>query len=222
MLDHASRLGALAASIAVALLTAGCGGGSGIPAASGGSSSSQGSVTQAPTISGQPPTTATVAQAYKFQPSTSNPSGGTLTFSASNLPPWLSIDSATGLLHGTPAAADVGTDSAISITVSDGSSKSSLTPFSIVVNQMANGSAILSWTAPTQNTDGSALSSLASYKILYGQSAANLDQSVTVNNPSVTQYQIDNLQSGTWYFSVVAINSTGTESSPTNVASVTI
>ena len=75
--------------------------------------------------------------------------------------------------------------------------------------------------APTQNTDGSALT-LASYVILYGRSATMLDRSVTVTNPSITRFVVDNLSSGTWYFAVSAMSNQGASSSASNVATKTI
>ena len=44
----------------------------------------------------------------------------------------------------------------------------SLPAFSITVTQVGLGSMSLSWTPPTQNTDGSALTDLAGYKLYYG------------------------------------------------------
>jgi hypothetical protein len=212
----------IAAAVVASLLAVGCGGGGGSSGAAGGASPPQAGQSVAPTISGQPGASATVGQAYTFTPTASGASGTTLTFSATNLPAWLTIDATSGQLHGTPASSDVGADSGITVSVSDGTSSTSLTAFTITVSQIANGSAALTWTAPTANTDGSVLSNLAGYTILYGQTEASLDRSVTISNPSVTQYQIDNLQSGTWYFSVVSINSDGTQSNPTTVANVTI
>jgi len=40
------------------------------------------------------------------------------------------------------------------------------------------------WTAPTTNNDGSALTNLASYRIKYGRSSTSLDQIASVTNPS--------------------------------------
>ena len=78
-----------------------------------------------------------------------------------------------------------------------------------------------SWSAPAQNTDGSALA-LGSYVILYGRSASMLDRSITVTNPSITRYVVDNLSSGTWYFAVSAVSSQGASSNASNVATKTI
>jgi predicted phage tail protein len=86
----------------------------------------------------------------------------------------------------------------------------------------ADGRATLSWEPPTENTDGTALTDLASYRILYGRSANNLSKTVQVSNPSVTSYVVENLPSGKWYFAVVAVNNSGMSSTPSNVAAKTI
>jgi hypothetical protein len=39
------------------------------------------------------------------------------------------------------------------------------------VTAISNGRATLSWTAPTENTDGTTLANLAGYRIRYGTSA---------------------------------------------------
>lgn len=81
------------------------------------------------------------------------------------------------------------------------------------------GSATLSWTPPTQNLDGTALTNLAGYRISYGASAAALIQTVQVAVPGATAYTISALAPGTYYFTVRAYTSNGTESSQSNVAS---
>ena len=69
-----------------------------------------------------------------------------------------------------------------------------------------NGSATINWTRPTTNTDGSALTNLAGYKVLYGTSASALTNVKQINNPATTSTSIAALQTGTWYFSVRAFN----------------
>jgi len=61
-----------------------------------------------------------------------------------------------GRLTGTPTAASVGTYSNIVIS-SDGAKSASLAAFTITVNQISNGSATVTWTPPTQNSDGTVL-----------------------------------------------------------------
>jgi hypothetical protein len=108
--------------------------------------------------------------------------------------------------------------------VSDGAASASLPAFAITVSGGASstGSATLSWQAPTQNTDGSALTNLAGYRIIYGKSQSSLDQVIQISNPGTTTYVVDGLTSATWYFAVKAYSSNGAESSNSGVASKTI
>jgi hypothetical protein len=167
---------------------------------------------RAPVISGSPLTSVTVSTAYSFQPSASDPDGNALTFSIQNRPAWANFNTATGTLSGTPAAGDVGSHANIIITVSDGTALTSLPAFAINVVQASTGNAALSWNAPTTHTDGSTLTGLAGFRIVYGRSATTLDQSATINNPSISTYTVQNLASGTWYFAVAAYTSSGGES----------
>jgi hypothetical protein len=72
------------------------------------------------------------------------------------------------------------------------------------------GDATLSWTAPTQNTDGSALTDLAGFKIYAGtvQGGPYGDVSITISNPTTTTFVVPGLAEGTTYFFVTtAFNS---------------
>jgi large repetitive protein len=174
-----------------------------------------------PTISGNPPTSVNVGSPYSFTPATTDPSGNTLTFSIQNPPSWASFSTATGALTGTPVAVNVGTTSGIVISVSDGTNSASLPAFSITVNQVS-GSATLTWTAVTENTNGTPVSGLAGYKIFYGTSESAMNTVVTLANPSLTTYVVTNLSAGTWYFAVAAYTSSGTQGETSNIGSKTI
>jgi hypothetical protein len=84
------------------------------------------------------------------------------------------------------------------------------------------GAATLSWAAPDQNTDGSALTNLAGYRIYYGTSADALDQVIDIPSVGITTYVLDDLTAGTYYFSIRAYNAVGAESALSNVVSDTI
>ena len=84
------------------------------------------------------------------------------------------------------------------------------------------GSAKLTWTAPTTNTNGSALTNLAGYYIYYGNSSGSMTNKITVSDPSTVSYTVGNLASGTWYFGIVAYTNSGLQSSMSNVGSKTI
>src|SRR6185436_2888551 len=177
-----------------------------------------GSTNHAPTISGTPTAAVNASVPYTFTPTAADADGDTLAFSIQNKPAWAAFNTTTGRLSGTPAPADVGTYSNISITVSDGAQSAGLSAFAIAVTSVSNGRATLSWTAPTANTDGSTLSNLAGYRIRYGTSAASLTNTIVIDNASVTTYIVEDLSPATWYFAVTAINSQGAESTNSNVA----
>jgi hypothetical protein len=84
------------------------------------------------------------------------------------------------------------------------------------------GAATVSWVAPTQNSDGSPLTSLAGYTIYYGTSAASLTQTIKVASAGASSYVVTNLSSGTWYFAVAAYTNAGVQSNQSNVSSKTI
>lgn len=174
---------------------------------------------RAPTISGTATPAVNASSPYSFTPSAADADGDTLAFTIQNKPAWATFNTATGRLSGTPSASDVGTYSNIRITVSDGEASTTLSAFSIAVTSVSNGSATLSWTAPTENTDGSTLSNLAGYRIRYGTSATALTQTIVISNASVTTYVVEDLAPSTWFFAVTAVTSTGTESIHSNVAS---
>ena len=87
----------------------------------------------APEISGTPPLTAYVGAAYSFTPTASDADDDELTFSAIGLPTWLTLDTATGQLSGTPAAADADMSYNIALSVSDGIETATLPVFSLSV-----------------------------------------------------------------------------------------
>jgi hypothetical protein len=90
------------------------------------------------------------------------------------------------------------------------------------VSDSGSGAAMLSWIPPLENGDGSQLVDLVGYRLLYGRSADNLDRVITITNPSLSAYMIEGLELGTWYFSVLALNSRGAQSPPSNLATKTI
>jgi hypothetical protein len=76
----------------------------------------------------------------------------------------------------------------------------------------------VSWTAPIKNTDGSALTDLAGFKIYFGTAPGALTNVVTIPNAGVSTYVVDNLTPGSWYFAVTAYTASGMESARSNVA----
>ena len=84
------------------------------------------------------------------------------------------------------------------------------------------GNVTINWTPPTENTDGTPLTNLAGYDIHYGTASGNYTHSVTVSNPGIATYVVSNLSPGTYYFSVAALNSNGTESPLSSEVSTTV
>jgi Putative Ig domain len=177
-----------------------------------------------PSISGTPTQSVTAGQAYSFQPAATDANGLRVTFGILDKPSWLTFDTATGRLYGTPTASNVGTYSNIVITAYDGYYKASLPTFGISVQAapvtVSSTTATVSWTPPTLNTDGTTLTDLAGYHLYYGTSESNLDQVVDITNPGLATYVLSSLSPATWYFAITAFNSEGAESDRSPVASI--
>ncbi len=69
---------------------------------------------------------------------------------------------------------------------------------------------ILTWDAPTTNSDGTPLTDLAGYKVYYGLNSGNYTYSL--NNGSFTGVSISDLATGTWCFAVTSYDISGNES----------
>ena len=191
---HTARIAVTALACCTVLTLTACGNGSHFPSAMDRAEASPPTAgtgaNDAPIISGKPLATAVVSVPYVFRPDVHDPDGDVLVFQISGKPSWATFDPATGELSGTPPAGTTGTYADIAIFVSDGHLKTALPPFSIkVTKSSATGStstASLSWTAPTQNEDGSPLTNLAGYRIHYGTSASSLDKRIDVGDPAAT------------------------------------
>ena len=87
--------------------------------------------------------------------------------------------------------------------------------------QSQSGTAALTWTPVTQNTDGTTLLDLAGYKVRYGTAPDALDTIVVLDDPAQTSLQVSGLSSGTWYFAVAAYTSGGLDGELSNIAAKT-
>jgi hypothetical protein len=72
--------------------------------------------------------------------------------------------------------------------------------------------ALLSWTPPMQNTDGTALQDLAGYRVYFGQDPDNLTDAADLLWGGYLWVQFAGLDPGDWYFSIRSYNSEGIES----------
>lgn len=84
------------------------------------------------------------------------------------------------------------------------------------------GSATLTWTAPTTNTNGSALTDLAGYHVYYGTSPSSMTTSINVASAGTTSYTVNNLPAGTWYFAVNAYTTSGADSALSNTGAKSV
>jgi hypothetical protein len=107
-----------------------------------------------------------------------------------------------------------------------------------------SGSAILTWDAPTTNDDpptNTCLTDLAGYKVHYGKSSVppysnvqtipkgtytcvdtGIDAVTGCGNIFNCTYTVNDLAPGTWYSAITAYDTSGNESSYSNVVSTTI
>lgn len=105
----------------------------------------------------------------------------------------------TPFLHGCPGVQVVGGGSPISGT----------------------GSAMLTWDAPTTDTDGTPIVGLAGYHIFMGTDPNNLSLRGGVNGAQSTSFEVSGIGPGTFYFAVTAFNEDGEESAKSNLGNKT-
>jgi hypothetical protein len=134
------------------------------------------------------------------------------------LSPWLALTATLTL-----ALAGCGGDGTSSDSTANIQSVAAQTPTSAPLPTPSTSNVTLSWMAPTENTNGSALTDLGGYKIYYGTSPKQLDQLVALSNPGLQTYVIDGLAVGVmYYFAVTATATDGTESAQSAVVSMNI
>ena len=95
---------------------------------------------------------------FYYTPSTQHTHGSELTFNIQNKPNWLNFDTQTGTLWGTPSNVDVGITKAISITVTDGESSSTLPPFDLRATQGKDLAPVITGTPDNTVTHSSSYS----------------------------------------------------------------
>lgn len=104
----------------------------------------------------------------------------------------------------------------ISVSVLTACGSSSSTSGTSTASQPVNAkdSINLSWIAPSTRADGSYLSpnELAGYKVYMGSSENDLAPLVDLNDDTVTQYTVNDLPAGSYYFAVSAYDGDGMES----------
>jgi hypothetical protein len=185
-------------------------------------------VNQPPVISGTPVSSVVAGDAYIFTPTATDPDNDDLTFSVNNLPAWASFDSQTGTITGQPQESDVGSYSAIAISVSDAEETVSLASFAIEVTTagrvVLKGSLSLNWIAPSTRADGSVLnvSDIDGYCIYLGETADNLAMKVDLNDGSAISYTLNDLPVGTYFVALTAYDTSGVYSGFSNTVEMTV
>ena len=145
----------------------------------------------------------------------SNPTGGTLTWALTETAAWLGLN----LLNGTTTtetdsiSASVSTSglmagtysTVITVTASGASNSPQAIPVTLTVTPpTTTGNATLTWTANTE-------SDVSGYNVYMGTTPGMYGAPISVGN--VTSYTVGNLNGGTtYYFSVTALNNSGSES----------
>jgi hypothetical protein len=91
----------------------------------------------------------------------------------------------------------------------------------VTVVDLGDGTALVSWSPPLENTDGSILMNLAGYRIYYGNAPRDYDNTITIDNIGMSSYLIESLDEESldepdWYFAMTAFNSLGFESDYSN------
>ena len=96
-------------------------------------------------------------------------------------------------------------------------------PYSALsVNDNSEGTALVSWSAPLVNEDGSMLTDLTGFNVYYGQDPGNLDHTYQLDCGWCLWHLFGDLGPGTWYFAVKAYNRDGIEGSSSGMANKTI
>jgi hypothetical protein len=93
---------------------------------------------QAPLIAGTPLTEIDEGATYSFLPSAGDADGDALQFGIEAKPRWATFDTSTGQLFGTPSSTDVGTQTGVVISVSDGRRQARLPAFNLTVRGRSN------------------------------------------------------------------------------------
>jgi hypothetical protein len=145
-----------------------------------------------------------------------------LTYTATNLPPGVSMNAATGRISGVlTTAASARSPYLVTIRVADGAATSTIS-FTWTVEPASEPILLASWTPPTTNEDGSPLVDLAKYRLYYGRSsrgsatepsAFTYDVTVDIHDAGATSYSMPvPTPAGRYYFSLTAIDTSGNES----------
>ncbi len=82
--------------------------------------------------------------------------------------------------------------------------------------------ALLTWSPPSRNTNGTAVTPLAGYTVHYGTTQGALNHALVVEGASTTSYELTGLTRATWYFAISANAKDGTKGPLSSIGSKTI
>lgn len=84
-----------------------------------------------------------------------------------------------------------------------------------MISVSINDQVSLTWQAPQENEDGSALTDLAGYRVYYGLTSGNYTDSLSIDSSDATSHSMT-LSSGSYYFAMTAVDADGNESGYSN------
>src|SRR5262245_39970196 len=79
----------------------------------------------------------------------------------------------------------------------------------IVPNPKVPNAIAISWALPTRNVDGTELTNVTGYRIVYGTSATELAQSVELRGAGATNHLITGLAPGIYYLALITLTAAG-------------
>jgi len=123
--------------------------------------------------------------------------------------------------NSTASTAAAASSNPFGITAGGGSSSS---PSSSSSATSTNKSVTLSWSPPTQNSDGSSLTNLAGYTLHYGTASQDYTGSIEITAPTQTSYVVSDssFPPGKYYFAISAYNAQQVSSPLSGEIAVTV
>ena len=127
---------------------------------------------------------------------------------------------ACGHSDNSTASSAVASNNPFGIPVSSASTSSSTSSSAGSTNK----SITLSWSPPTQNSDGSSLTNLSGYTLHYGTSSQDYTGSIEITTPTKTSYVVSdsNFPPGKYYFAISAYNAQQVSSPLSGEIAVTV
>lgn len=114
-------------------------------------------------------------------------------------------------LSGSQTVDSLTSDSTFTL-VCTGTGGSTSRSMTVTIEASSSRSVEVSWNPPSTRADGSPLNNLAGFKVHYGTASGSYTQSITVDSPDITSYQIADLTNGSYYFAVTAYDADNMES----------